>query len=119
MEGECYNNDVPYINKMKLKELTKEQRASIEADELGKEIILYNECKYDIGSGTRAALNYRIENEIKRTRKRIDDEIKFNNSLFRNKTWNDASCFLRNPIVERYKKLIQQKNLYELMEQLE
>lgn len=126
---------------MKLNELTKEQRASIEADELGmnliKSIINYNtledrlkECK--IGADFRGIISM-LKQEIKRIIKRIDYEMEWINRELTghiqilSETVEDEfdrgyyGCTenIKRDFQIRIRKLKKQKNLYELMEQLE
>ena len=127
---------------MKLKELTKEQRVMIEADELGKELLISfgeydfahkgvsKSCQYlkltkeqiDNHILVKVHENYTklIQAEIKRTIKRIDDEIEFleycQGEMDRNP---DILIHMNTDIFRRKNNLWEQKQLYELMEQLE
>ena len=58
---------------------------------------------------------YSIRNEIKRTIKRIDDEIEF----LEDADVDGMMLYQFESIKERMKKLKKEKQLYELMEQLE
>ena len=109
---------------MKLNDLTKEQRAMIEDDEVGKEVLkllgyLEEHRLSDIGWGSK----WSIQSEIKRTIKRIDDEIEFlmdHYIIIKQKRKTIPSLqSLQYPVQGRAEGLIKQRALYELMEKLE
>lgn len=124
---------------MKLTDLTKEQRERLEADELGRELIKTDCDKWHCSSyrircrkcGTKFEEN---KQEIKRTIKRIDDEIEFIESKIEifhevdkeeigSKTyqlgWHACTEAINTQFNERLEKLEQQKEIYGLMETLE
>lgn len=101
---------------MKLKNLTKEQRAAIEADEVGKELLeLINDLRWNNNYCSDYELP-RIKSEIKRTIKLIDEEILWNDGLlFRIEELTD----IKKSLIIRNVEIKKQKQLYELMEKLE
>jgi len=102
---------------MKINTLTKEQREKIEKYEIGWTTIQLNEGFVDLQLTVYSARKDCIKEEIKRTIKRIENELEFlDNMMF---CTNNTCDVCKSNYKKRFDKLKQELEDYKLMEELE